>query len=131
VAAVQPVREYQRSHKRRQLLGLLRPQQFCRYWKMIVGSLVAKVDRGFFIYEGLTFKEKRFADFLAKRQIDWPRTDKGHLKLDKDTFKAQARLRPEFEPLRQLRDTLGGLPRLMGNLLFTSESSKGRISPSV
>lgn len=78
-----------------------------RYWRPILGHLIANIDRDFGVYEGLTFKMARFEALLAKRSIPWPKLESGKPKLDKDTFRAQAKKWPEFEPLRQLRQSLG------------------------
>ena len=73
--------------------------------------LIADVDQEFDVYEGRSFKRKRFEDFLRREGIVWPRTEKGQLSLSQDTFKDMARLHPEIEPLRQLRKTLATLAK--------------------
>lgn len=78
-------------------------------WDGIRGRLVAEVDRGFGVYDGLAFRSARFAALLAARGVGWPKLPSGALTLDDDTFRAQARLHPWLEPLRQLRRTLADL----------------------
>ncbi|MGU3664932.1 DNA polymerase [Methylobacterium sp. A49B] len=78
-------------------------------WDDIRAGLVADVDRSYGVYDGLTFKQDRFAAYLIGAGIPWPRHPSGSLRLDDETFKTMARLHPVLEPLRQLRKTLGQL----------------------
>jgi DNA polymerase I len=58
----------------------------------------------------LSFSTPRFAAWLARAGIPWPRRwDSGDLALDDDTFRQQARVHPEVAPLRELRHSLGGM----------------------
>ena len=72
-------------------------------------SLVAEVDHDFGVYDGQTFKLDRFAGFLAREGIPWPRLDSGQLALDDDTFREMARTYPRVAPLRELRHAMGQL----------------------
>jgi hypothetical protein len=55
----------------------------------------------------LTFSAARWADYLARKGIPWPRLPSGRLALDDDTFKEMARMYPaEVGPMRELRHTL-------------------------
>ena len=84
--------------------------QFVRdNWEGIIDELIARIDTGYGIYDGRTFKEARFEAYLAERRIPWGRTAHGHLKLDDDTFADMAKIFPALEPLRNLRHSLGGL----------------------
>ncbi|MCC6787271.1 MAG: DNA polymerase I [Hyphomonadaceae bacterium] len=74
-------------------------------------QLIADVDQAFGVYEGRSFKRKRFEDYLRREGIVWPRTEKGQLSLSKGTFKDMAQLHPKLEPLRQLRKTLATLTK--------------------
>jgi DNA polymerase I len=79
-------------------------------WPDLKLSFVQSFDKDFRVYDGTTFKVERFAAWLDEHAIDWPRlkpTDA--LKLDKDTFKEQARTHPILAPLRELRRTLNDL----------------------
>jgi hypothetical protein len=62
-------------------------------------------------YRGpLSFSEKRFAAYLAREHIPWPRLESGALDLDDDTFGEMARIYPEqIGPLRNLHYTLSQL----------------------
>jgi DNA polymerase-1 len=75
-------------------------------WSMIRKTLITDLDQGFQVYDGETFKEARFAEYLRRTSTPWPRSENGRLKLDADTFKERALLNPEVEPLRMLRKTL-------------------------
>lgn len=56
----------------------------------------------------LTFSADRWAEYLARNRIPWPRLPSGKLALDDDTFKEMAKTYPaEVGPVRELRHTLG------------------------
>ncbi len=56
----------------------------------------------------LTFSAARWAQYLARRCIPWPRLGSGALALDDDTFREMAKLYPaEVGPIRELRHALG------------------------
>ncbi|MFZ1934335.1 MAG: DNA polymerase [Thermoguttaceae bacterium] len=65
--------------------------------------------------ERLTFSARRFAEFLFREGIPWPRLDSGGLALDDDTFRQMARTWPAVAPLRELRHSLGEM-RLFSDL---------------
>lgn len=85
-------------------LGLLR-----KHWGTIKEGLVDAVDADFGVFEGVSFRQERFADYLTRHQIPWPTTETGRLKLDDDTFRQQARSYPQVSPLRELRYTLSAM----------------------
>ena len=62
-------------------------------------------------YSGpLTFSAARWADYLARKRIPWPRRPTGALALDDETFREMAKAYPaEIGPMRELRFTLGQL----------------------
>jgi DNA polymerase I len=88
-------------------LGLLR--ELRRNWAILKHRLVAEIDRDFGVYDGVTFKLERFAEFLAREDIPWPRLESGQLATDDDTFRDMARAHPQIAPLRELRHTLSQL----------------------
>jgi hypothetical protein len=57
----------------------------------------------------LSFNVHRFAEWLARAGIPWPRLESGALALDDDTFRAMAKAHPAVAPLRELRHALGEL----------------------
>lgn len=55
----------------------------------------------------MTFSAKRWAEYLARAGIPWPRLSSDALALDDDTFREMARLYPrEVAPIRELRYAL-------------------------
>jgi hypothetical protein len=62
-------------------------------------------------WEGaMSFSTQRFADYLTRLDIPWPRLASGSLALDDDTFREMARAYPtEIGPLREVRHTLSQL----------------------
>lgn len=87
-----------------ELLGQLR-----RHWSSLQNRLIARVDEGFRVYDGRTFKLDRFADYLQRHGIAWPRLPTGRLALDDDTFDEQCKFHPQLRPLKELRKALGQL----------------------
>ena len=79
---------------------------FRRQWEQIKTNLIEAVDVAFGVYEGQTFKQKLFADYVIRQRIPWPETETGRLALDDDTFRQQAKSYPQISPLRGLRHAL-------------------------
>ena len=75
-------------------------------WSDIQDQLITEIDRDYGVYEGRTFKADRFAEWLARKNIPWPRLESGRLDLSDDTFGEMARAWPAVLPLRELRGTL-------------------------
>ena len=76
------------------------------YWSPIQGQLISHVDANYGVYDQRTFKTDRFAAWLAKSKIPWPRLPSGALALDDDTFKQMAVQYPKVAPIRELRVSL-------------------------
>jgi hypothetical protein len=58
----------------------------------------------------MTFSAQRWADYLSRKGIPWPRLDSGALALDDDTFREMARSYPvQVAPIRELRHALSQL----------------------
>ena len=58
----------------------------------------------------MSFSTERFAAYLARQDIPWPRLPSGALCLDDDTFKEMAKAYPaEIGPIRETRYTLSAL----------------------
>jgi DNA polymerase I len=96
---------------------------FRRQWYGIQDQLIADVDTDYGVFEGRTFKRDKFATFLTKADIAWPRLDSGELDLSDETFRQMARSQPAVAPLRELRSSLAGL-RL--NDLAVGEDGRNR-----
>ena len=78
-------------------------------WESIQQQLITAVDSEYGVYEGRTFKQARFVDYLARHDMPWPYLPSGIPALDDKTFKRMAETYPRLRPLRQLRKTLGKL----------------------
>ncbi len=75
-------------------------------WEKIQDKLIAKIDTDFNVFEGRTFKAKKFAQFLVDNDMSWPMLPSGKLAMDDGTFKDMAAVYPKLLPLRELRTTL-------------------------
>jgi hypothetical protein len=76
------------------------------HWTGIQDALIARIDADYGVFDGRTFKAERFARWLARTGIPWPRLDSGRLDLDDDAFRQAARVYPTVAPLRELRSAL-------------------------
>jgi DNA polymerase-1 len=77
-----------------------------RNWSKIQEQLIAEIDADYGVYDGRTFKTDRFAAFLARAGIPWPRLESDRLDLSDDAFREMARGYPSIAPLRELRGAL-------------------------
>jgi DNA polymerase-1 len=80
-----------------------------KHWDPIRSRLVAQVDADFGVYDGLTFRQRRFVNWLARKGIAWPLLPGGAPALDDDTFREMALRHPVVQPLRTLRRSLSEL----------------------
>jgi DNA polymerase I len=78
-------------------------------WDEMKSQLVERIDRTFQVYEGTSFREKRFARWLAANGVPWPRRADGKLALDDASFKLMAKRHPVLRPLHELRVSLSKL----------------------
>jgi DNA polymerase I len=79
------------------------------YWEQIQASLITRVDSNFGVYEGRSFRQKAFANYLFSRGIRWPKLPSGRMDLRDETFKSICHTFPELSPLRELRTVLSKL----------------------
>ena len=79
------------------------------HWGLIQDRLIMEMDRDYGLYDGRTFKQDRFAEWLIRENIAWPLTDTGQLSLEDDTFNDLARTYPKLKPVRQLRQASSGM----------------------
>jgi DNA polymerase I len=84
-------------------------QRLSGNWAELKQVLIAEVDRNYGVFKDGSFSRTLFEDYLIREGIDWPRSEKGVLLLDKNTFKSRALAYPQLEALRLLRKTLGEL----------------------
>ena len=78
-------------------------------WGSVQDRLIAEVDRDYGIYDGRTFKADRFAGWLVREGIPWPRLESGNLDLQDDTFREMSRHYQAIAPLHELRSSLSKL----------------------
>jgi hypothetical protein len=79
-------------------------------WEGIQEALIERIDAQYGVYEGRSFRRDRFAAYLERSGIPWPRLPSGDLALDDKTFREMAKSHPqEIGPLRELRYSLGQL----------------------
>lgn len=95
-------------------------QRLRSYWTSIQDELISQIDRPFGVYENTSFRRDRFANYLIRENIPWPRLPGGELALDDCTFKDMVRVYPHLAPLRELRNTISQLR--LSNLAVGSDS---------
>jgi hypothetical protein len=86
------------------LLERLRAQ-----WEGLQDALICEIDRDYGCYDGRTFKQDRFEQYLTRQGLPWVRLDTGRLDLSDETFRQMARTYPQVAPLRELRSSLSEL----------------------
>jgi DNA polymerase I len=97
-------------------------------WDGIKDQLIAAVDADYGVFDGRTLRVERFARWLAKTGIPWPRLPSGQLCLHDDTFRQAARAHPAVAPLRELRVSLAGM-RLADLAVGRDERNRTLLSP--
>lgn len=113
---------------------------FREHWTEIKSRLIATIDCDYGVFDGGTFKADRWADYLCRNNIPWPRLESGKFSLDDDTFRDMARRYPEqLGPIRELRVTLSqmrledlavGIDNRNRSLLSAFQAKTGRNQPS-
>ena len=89
----------------------------------IRGGLIETVDAEFGCYQNGAFKSDRFADYVLRNGLAWPRTETGLMRLDQDTFREQSDIYPQIKPVSDLRRTLSGLK---SNKLAVGDDGRSR-----
>ena len=69
-----------------------------RHWHDIQDRLISQIDASYGVFEGRTFKANRFAAWLDRTGIPWPRSESGALDLSDDTFREMSKVHPEVSP---------------------------------
>jgi hypothetical protein len=82
---------------------------FRAHWTDIQDALIARIDAGYDVFEGRTFKAAKFAAWLERVGLPWPRLESGQLDLSDEAFRQAARSHTEVAPLRELRSALSEL----------------------
>jgi DNA polymerase family A len=110
-----------------------------RYWHDIQDRLIADIDADYGVFDGRTFKADRFAAWLSRADLPWPRLASGRLDLSDQAFRQAARVHPTVAPLRELRCALSemrlsdlavGRDGRNRTLLSTFRARTGRNQPS-
>ena len=81
-------------------------------WADIQDAIIQRIDRNFGVFEGRTFKQTKFAEYLHFNEIPWSRLPSGSLDLKATTFRDMAAMYPELAPLRELRTNLSDLRKI-------------------
>lgn len=97
-------------------------------WDELQDHLIAEVDQCYGIYEGRSFRVKKFECYLSEQDIPWPRLPSGGLDLQDQTFRDMARSYPQIGPLHQLRYSLSQL-RLSSLTIGSDGRNRCLISP--
>ena len=82
---------------------------FRAHWTDIQDALVDRIDVDYGVFDGRTFKAAKFAAWLERTGLAWPRLESGHLDLSDEAFREAARAHPEVAPLRELRSAMSEL----------------------
>jgi hypothetical protein len=69
--------------------------------------LVQQVDRDFGVYDGTSFRERKWLNYLCRNRIPWPLYPDGSPDLRDETFSAMAKIYPQIRPIHELRYFLG------------------------
>jgi DNA polymerase I len=92
-------------------------------WESLKGQLIARVDVQYGVFEGLSFRRDRFAAWLVRSGIPWPRLESGALALDEETFSEMSMRYPVLKPLH---DLLYALSDLRLNDLAVGDDNRNR-----
>src|SRR6516225_12102152 len=84
-----------------------------RHWHGMQVDLVTELDRPFGCYEiedgAAHWRKERFAAYVQRNRMSWPRHESGKLDETDQTFREMAGRYPQIEPLRELRYSLSKL----------------------
>lgn len=97
-------------------------------WEALKLGPIASVDEAYGVFEGATFKAARFAAYLARQQVAWPRLPSGALAMDHDTFSDMSKRWPTLRPLHELRVSLGKM-RVTGLTVGADERNRCSLGP--
>ena len=92
-------------------------------WQDIRARLIDDVDSRYGVFIEGSFSEARFAQYLAREGIPWPRLESGALALDDDTFRQRAKVEPRVAELRELREALS---KVRGNSITVGPDGRAR-----
>lgn len=124
--------EYMKAVSKMQCIGIPidveKLNLISKRWESIQDSLISRMDQEYKVFEGRTFKATKWAAYLERNQIPWPRLDSGALDLKDDTFRSMAKAHPKVAPMRELRSALSEL-RLSKLSVGTDGRNRCLLSP--
>lgn len=105
-------------------------------WDIIKEELIFQMDKDYNIYDGTTFKVKKFHNYLVKHSIPWEYTPTGQPRTDQKLMADKAKIFPQLKSLQELLKAMGqlrqnkfqiGTDRRNRSLLnpFSSKTSRG------
>ena len=97
-------------------------------WDGLKDQLITRIDRTYGVFDGGTFKQDRFAEWLVRHRIPWIRLESGRLDLSDETFRQMSRAHPLIAPLRELRHTLSQM-RLSQLAVGSDDRNRCLLSP--
>jgi hypothetical protein len=97
-------------------------------WDGIQLQLIRDIDQAYEVFEERSFRASKFAEYLARNGIPWPRLVSGMLDLSDDAFRQMARAYPAVSPLRELRYSLSQM-RLAELAVGTDGRNRTLLSP--
>jgi hypothetical protein len=86
-------------------------RRLCDAWPEIASGLISRIDQAYNVYEGTTFKERKFEEYLVRAGIPWPRLSSGKLDKRGETFDRMVDLYPELSNLEYLRNALSQMSK--------------------
>jgi hypothetical protein len=78
-------------------------------WDHIKDALIEQVDRPYGVFQGQKFIPRRWAAWVNRNAVPWPRLAPGRLDLSLDTFRDMALAYPEVRPMKDLLRSLSRL----------------------
>jgi DNA polymerase-1 len=72
-------------------------------WPGLIDPLIRDIDGRFGVFEGRTLRADRWAAWLERNRVAWPRDAAGRPTLDDETFREMARRHPDVALVRELR----------------------------
>jgi hypothetical protein len=83
--------------------------RFRTHWDDIKDALISRIDKDYGVFVGHEINRRKFEDYLARKNMPWPRLESGALDMDKNTFRAMAKSYSEIAPLYELKHSLSGM----------------------
>jgi hypothetical protein len=89
-------------------------QRMGEHWPVLQATAIDRVNETIPVFDGRVFRMSLFERWLESQGLleDWPLTPDGSLAADDDTLRRAAMLRPQIEPLREVRHMLAQLKKL-------------------